>query len=73
MRVPNVSGMLLCILDGSECVVCLSDVTKFSCRVVFVSVLLLPFPDDDLSRSDSSREESHERIEAVSLRETCHA
>ena len=27
------------------------------------------FPDDDLSRSDSRREESHERIEAVSLRE----
>ena len=43
MRVPNVSGMLLCILDGSECVVCLSDVTGFSCRVVFVSVMLLPF------------------------------
>ena len=52
---------------------CRSDVIELVFAVCFVVVLLLPFPDDDAnSRSDSHHEESHERIEAVSLRETCH-
>ena len=69
MRVSNVSGMLLCILDGSERVVCLSDVLSFLVALSLSLCFCCHFPGDDLSRSDSRREESHERIEAVSLRE----
>ena len=53
------------------CVSCRSDVIELFCRVV-LSLCCCHFPDDDVSsRSGSRHEESHERIEAVSLRETC--
>ena len=55
------------------CVSCRSDVIELFCRVVLSLCCCCHFPDDDVSsRSGSRREESHERIEAVSLRETCH-
>ena len=51
---------------------CRSDVIELFCRVVLSLCCCCHFPDDDVSsRSGSRREESHERIEAVSLRETC--